>query len=66
MDHDKIKHYLIEYQDQIRSSIFCNADRKDMFIKKKTITEHFTNKKTSVGRGCFFKKIKNDLYKDSL
>ena len=35
MDHDKIKHYLIEYQDQIRSSIFCNADRKDMFIEKK-------------------------------
>ena len=65
MDHDKIKHYPIEYQDQIRSSIFCNADRKDMFIEKKTITEHFTNKKTSVGRGRFFKKIKNDLYKDS-
>ena len=54
MDHDKIKHYLIEYPDEIRSSIFCNTDRKDMFIKKKTITEHFTNKKTSVGRGCFF------------
>ena len=65
IDHDEIKRYPIEYKDQIRSSIFRNADRKDMFIEKKTITEHFTNKKTSVGRGRFFKKIKDDLYKDS-
>ena len=35
IDHDEIKRYPIEYQDQIRSSIFRNADRKDMFIEKK-------------------------------
>ena len=34
-------------------------------LLKKTTTEHFTNKKTSVGRGRFFKKIEDDLYKDS-
>ena len=66
IDHDEIKRYPIEYQDQIRSSIFRNAGRKDVFIEKKTITEHFTNKKASVGRRCFFKKIKDDLYKNSL
>ena len=47
IDHDEIKHYPIEYQDQVHSSIFHNGDRKDMFLEKKTITEHFTNKKTS-------------------
>ena len=35
IDHDEIKRYPIEYQDQIRSSIFRNADRKDMFLEKK-------------------------------
>ena len=35
IEHDEIKRYPIEYQDQIRSSIFRNADRKDMFIEKK-------------------------------
>ena len=38
-----------------------------MFVekKKKAINEHFLNKKTSVGRGRFLKKIKDDLYRDS-
>ena len=35
INHNKIKRYPIEYQDQIRSSIFRNADRKDMFVGKK-------------------------------
>ena len=45
IEHDEIKRYPIEYQDQVRSSIFHNGDRKYMFLEKKTITEHFTNKK---------------------
>ena len=34
VDHDEIKRYPTEYQHQICSSIFRNADRKDMFIEK--------------------------------
>ena len=34
IDHDEIKRYPTEYQDQICSSIFRNADRKDMLIEK--------------------------------
>ena len=33
-----------------------------VFKKKKKIKEHFVNKKVSVGRGKFLKKIKNDKY----
>ena len=32
--HDEIKTYPQEFQDPIRSSIFRNADRKDMFVRK--------------------------------
>ena len=32
-------------QQQIISSIFHNANRKDMNIEKRTINEHFSNKK---------------------
>ena len=34
VDHDEIKRYPTECQHQICSSIFRNADRKDMFIEK--------------------------------
>ena len=63
IDHDEIKKYPIEYQQQITSSIFCNANRKDMYIEKRTINEHFNNKKISgYGRGKFIKKCKDDMY----
>ena len=65
IDHEEIKRYPVEYQEQISSSIFRNADRKDMYIEKKTINEHFSNKKPSLGRGRFLKRIKDDLYRDS-
>ena len=65
IDHEEIKRYPVEYQEQICCSIFRNADGTDMYIETKTINEHFSNKKPSLGRGHFLKKIKDDLYRDS-
>ena len=65
IDHDEIKRYPVEFQEQICSSIFRNSQRKDMHIQKKTINEHFSSKKPSLGRGRFFKKIKENMYRDS-
>ena len=45
VDHDEIKKYPKHYQEQIMSSIFRNANRKDMNIQKRTVNEHFKNKK---------------------
>ena len=53
VDHDEIKKYPKHYQEQIMSSIFRNANRKDMNIQKRTVNEHFKNKKISVGRAKF-------------
>ena len=39
IDHEEIKNYPLEFQDQIRSSIFRSADHKDMNIPKETIKE---------------------------
>ena len=62
IDHDEIKKYPKHYQEQILSSIFRNANRKDMNIQKRTVNEHFKNKKISVGRAKFFKKCVDDMY----
>ena len=59
---DEVKKYPPLYQEQIMSSIFRNSNRKDMNIEKRTIKEHFNNKKLSVGRGKFFKKCKDDMH----
>ena len=61
IDHYEIKKYPPNDQQQIMSSIFRNANRKDMDIGKRTINEHFSSKK-SVGRGKFLKKCKDDFY----
>ena len=39
IDHEEIKNYPLEFQDQIRSSIFRSADHKDMNVPKETIKE---------------------------
>ena len=65
VDNEEIKQYPLKYQEQICSSIFRNVTRKDMFVEKKTVNEHFLNKKPPTGRGRFLKKIKDDLYRDS-
>ena len=63
IDHDEIKKCSIEYQQQIISSIFRNANRKDMYFEKRTTNEHFNNKTISgYGRGKFIKKCKEDMY----
>ena len=56
MDHDEIKHYPPHLQEQICSSIFQNAHRKDMHIPKQTIDEHFFFK-VSIERDKFIKKL---------
>ena len=45
----EIKNYPLEFQNQIRSSIFRSADRKDMNISKETIKENFNKPITSKG-----------------
>ena len=58
IDHEEIKNYPLEFQEQIRSSIFQNADRKDMYVSQKAIKEHFNNaNKVPIGFGRFLKKI---------
>ena len=57
VDHEEIKNFSLEFQDQIVSSICRSADRKDMNISKETIKEHFNNSnKVPTGRGRFLKK----------
>ena len=60
-DHDDIKQLLPQLQEQLCSSIFRSANRKDMHIPK-LINEHFKNKKVCTGRGRFIKKIRDDMY----
>ena len=67
LDHDEIKKYPPEYQEEIMSSIFHAGNRKNMVIKKKkTIGEHFKKPLKSFvppkGRGKFLKKIRDDWY----
>ena len=62
IDHDEIEKYLKCYQEQIMSSIFRNANPKDMKIQKRTVHEHFSDKKKAVGRGKFLKKCVDDMY----
>ena len=59
---DEIKKYSKRYQEQIMSSIFRNANRKDMNIQKRTVHEHFSNNKKAVGLGKFLKKCVDDMY----
>ena len=68
LDHQEIMHYPLQLRDQICSSIFRNANRKDMHIKKEAINEHFVGKNKKVGgtgRAKFFKKIRDDLYAEA-
>ena len=62
IDHDEVKKYPIHYQEQIMSSIFGNSNRKDTNIQKRTVNEHFSNKKISVERGRFIKKCRDYMY----
>ena len=61
IDHYEIEKYPKYYQEQIMSSIFRNANPKDMKIQKRTVHEHFSDKKKAVGRGKFLKKCVDDM-----
>ena len=61
MEHHEIKKY--PQKEQIMSSIFRNANRKEMIIEKRTIDTHFNRTIVSPkGRGKFIKKIRDDMY----
>ena len=61
IEHDEIKKY--PEKEQIMSSIFRNANRKDMIIEKRTIDTHFNRTFVPLkGRGKFIKKIWEDMY----
>ena len=62
IDHDEIKKYPKLLQQQITSSIFCNIERKDLYVNGQAIAEHFRNKERSAGRGKFLKICKDTLY----
>ena len=64
VQYQQIDHQMITLRQEICSSIFRNANRNDMFVQKETINEHFKKEKakTGIGRGLFFKKIRNDCY----
>ena len=57
LDNLEIMHYPLQLREQICSSIFRNANRKDMHIKKETINKHSANKRVSTGRGRLSKKL---------
>ena len=60
--HDEIKKYPKHLQQRIASSIFCNIERKDLYVNGQTIAEHFRNKERLAGRGKFLKICKDTLY----
>ena len=63
VDNKKIEQYPIEYRDQIRSSIFRNIQRNDLYANMSTVRKHFmTDKQKSIGRGKFLKICKDSVY----
>ena len=51
--------------EEVCLSILRNVKRDSMYVKKKTIDEHFRNKKTGVGRGRFIKKVRDSVYAEA-
>ena len=64
-NHHEIMNYPPERREQSLSSIFC-ADRKDMFLKKETVLEHFNKPLNSVRRRRFIKKNKRSTLQGNL
>ena len=63
IDHDEFKKYPGKEQEQIMSSIFRNANRKDVIIEKRTIDTHFNRTfLPPKGPGKFIKKIRDNMY----
>ena len=64
-NHHEIMNYPPERREQSLFSIFC-ADRKDMFLKKETVLEHFNKPLNSVRRRRFIKKNKRSTLQGNL
>ena len=65
LDYDEIKKHPPHLREQICSSMFRNANRKNIYIPKQAIDEHFKNKKVCTGRCRFIEKIRDDMYAQS-
>ena len=65
IDHHEIMCYLLKEREDICSSIFRNIKRDGLYVTKETVDEHFKNKKTTIGRGQFIKKIKDSVYAEA-
>ena len=62
IDHQMVMLYLPKERDEIFSSVFRNIERDGMNVTKEAVNEHFKNKKPSIGRGRFMKKIRDSVY----
>ena len=62
IDHEEMKKYPKDLQQQITSSIFHNIEQKDLYVNGQTINEHFRNKGRSAGRGKFLKTCKETFF----
>ena len=60
IEHDEIKKY--PEKEQIMSSIFRNANRKDMIIEKRTIDTHFNRTFLPPKGRAKFIKIQDNMY----
>ena len=65
IDHHEIMCYPPKLREEICSSIFRNIKRDGMYVKKETVDEHFKNKKPTIGRGQFVKKIRDSVYAEA-
>ena len=65
LDHDQIKQYPPQLREQICSSIFRNANRKDMHVKNKQLMNILIIKKFVLGVGYLSKKLET-IYMQSL
>ena len=65
INHHEIMGYPHKLREEICLLIFRNVKRDGTYVKKKTIDEHFKNKKVGVGCGRFVKKIKDSVYVES-
>ena len=57
----KLKNIQNIIKSKLCHPFFRNANPKDMKIQKRTVHEHFSDKKKAVGRGKFLKKCVDDM-----
>ena len=65
IDHHEIMCYPPKEREEIFSSIFRNIKRDGMYVKKEMADELFKNKKPTIGRERFIKRIKDSVYAEN-